>query len=1365
MPRLAGWTGAVTTLLGLAGLGIWLWSDWRIATFGPSYVPMAPITAALFVLLGGSQIARALGPGSRAAGRLETGAAVVGFAVSVAVTRQTLHYFPLPWDTWFAVSANHAEQAPLGRMGPLTAAAFLLTSIAVLAKRATPSGSSTFPRGQRSVCRWMCLLTATTSLLIAIVVLAGYAAGTPPNYGGNTVPVAGLTAVGFVLLNSSILLTGAAGFTVLRALSLESPDHAPIGNRTFTRRLIAVAALVGSLIMITGLVYMRTEQRAARDSIRAVLDSVANLKAAQISSWREERLSEGRFLQRTPAVAADIAAFLAQPSDAAARARVLGWLEPIKAGERYESILLFDATGTLRFIVGDRAVLPTDPPEQLRPGSSGPAATLGDLERDPESGRVHFDVRVPILPPAGAGTPAAPIATLILRLNPNFFLFPLIRQWPVPSPSAENLLVRREGDDLLLLNELRHHPNSALTVRRPLSERSLLVAAAARGYLGVSEGRDHRGVAVIGTARKIRDSSWILIVKIDEDEVFASVRREAWQSGVSLALLLLGIALATGFIWRQQHSLHLQRSLAAERKSLALAGRLSLVMRHANDVILILDEQGSIVEASERALAVYGYTAEELRALPPGGLRAASASLPEDLALLTEAGSRFETFHRRKDGTVFPVEVSGRAVEIDGRRLIFGIYRDITERLAHERQIGRLNRLYAALSQVNLAIAHAVNREGLLPRLAVTPGPANSAIVQALDRDTLLRHICRVLVEFGRFRMAWIGWLDPRTQQVRLAAEYGDDSGYLEGIRSYADNRPEAQDPTGTAIREGRADVCNDVIADPRMAPWREGALRAGYRSSIGLPLRLHGETRGALTVHATEPGFFSREEIALLQDAAMDVTFGLDALEREEQRRNAEAALRESGERMRLLGDNLPESYIYQYTRLPEGTVRFLHLSTGVERVHGVTAEAGQRDASLLFDQIALEQRAEWTRAEEVSLRDLSDFEFELKIHRPDGQWRWIQLRSRPRRISDKQVVWDGVATDVTERKRTEVELEGSRALLINLTNQVPGVVYQYRLYPDGRSCFPYSSSGMMDICAVTPEEVREDATAAFARIHPDDRASILSAIQESALTLQLFHREFRVVLPGRGVRWCLCDAKPERMEDGGALWYGIISDITDRKAADQALRDSLREKEALLKEVHHRVKNNLQVITSLLRLETGRNPDRAAQGVLKEMQGRIRSMALLHETLYRSGNLARVDLGVYLEQVAGQTFRSINERTGRLRLRLDLKTCLVSLDQAIPCGLIVNELVSNSLKHGFPDDRTGEIGLTLRQADDAPQVRLHVIDTGVGLPADFAARRERSLGIQLVEDLVRQLHGNITGKPGPGAEWIVTFPIASRA
>ena len=228
--------------------------------------------------------------------------------------------------------------------------------------------------------------------------------------------------------------------------------------------------------------------------------------------------------------------------------------------------------------------------------------------------------------------------------------------------------------------------------------------------------------------------------------------------------------------------------------------------------------------------------------------------------------------------------------------------------------------------------------------------------------------------------------------------------------------------------------------------------------------------------------------------------------------------------------------------------------------------------------------------------------------------------------------------------------------------------------------------------------------------------------------------------------------------LADDIAFSLGIIRARAEREKADEALRASLNEKEALLKEVHHRVKNNMQVITSLLRLESNRIDHPVTRSVLKDMQNRIQAMAALHEAVYRSGNFSQVDLATYLKHLTGQLGRSMVATPGQISFRLDLLSVGLDLDQAIPCGLIVNELVSNALKHGFPGGRPGEVRIEVGRVDEE-QLRLRITDSGIGISSDFEAIRAKSLGLQLVSDLARQLGGSLRVGPGPAAEFEVVF------
>jgi len=197
-------------------------------------------------------------------------------------------------------------------------------------------------------------------------------------------------------------------------------------------------------------------------------------------------------------------------------------------------------------------------------------------------------------------------------------------------------------------------------------------------------------------------------------------------------------------------------------------------------------------------------------------------------------------------------------------------------------------------------------------------------------------------------------------------------------------------------------------------------------------------------------------------------------------------------------------------------------------------------------------------------------------------------------------------------------------------------------------------------------------------------------------------------------------------------------------RKRAEAQIRAQLQEKDVLLKEVHHRVKNNMQVISSLLNLQSRRVQDPAVSEMFKESQGRIRSMALVHERLYQSSDLSRIEFSEYLRNLAIHLFHSYLADSSRIRLRIDAEEVFLNINTAIPCGLIVNELVSNALKHGFPEGRKGRLDIDLHRVAGNGYL-LRVRDDGVGFPEGLDFRKAETLGLQIVNTLVDQVDGRL--------------------
>ena len=229
------------------------------------------------------------------------------------------------------------------------------------------------------------------------------------------------------------------------------------------------------------------------------------------------------------------------------------------------------------------------------------------------------------------------------------------------------------------------------------------------------------------------------------------------------------------------------------------------------------------------------------------------------------------------------------------------------------------------------------------------------------------------------------------------------------------------------------------------------------------------------------------------------------------------------------------------------------------------------------------------------------------------------------------------------------------------------------------------------------------------------------------------------------------------------GSAWTGMVcvaQDISERKAAEEKIKASLEEKEVLLREIHHRVKNNLQIISSLLHLQSKNVEGEGAHKLFAESQNRVRSMALIHEHLYQSDDLAQVDFGAYLDRLTEHLVRSYGARS--VTMDLDADSSPMSVDRAIPCGLIVNELVTNALKHAFPTGAPGTIRVQFAMHADA--ARLVVADDGTGVADESALEPAGSLGLKLVRGLVQQLNGTLEIDAGGGLRYVITFPLQSQ-
>jgi len=275
---------------------------------------------------------------------------------------------------------------------------------------------------------------------------------------------------------------------------------------------------------------------------------------------------------------------------------------------------------------------------------------------------------------------------------------------------------------------------------------------------------------------------------------------------------------------------------------------------------------------------------------------------------------------------------------------------------------------------------------------------------------------------------------------------------------------------------------------------------------------------------------------------------------------------------------------------------------------------------------------------------------------------------------------------------------------------------------------------------------------------IHPDDREKVVGHYRKRlAGDTDQPRYTFRLSPRDGGVKWVEIGAVLIDW-DGRPATLNFLTDITERHKAEETIQASLREKEVMLREIHHRVKNNMQVISSLFNLQAGHTLNAECREILKEGQTRIRSMSLVHEKLYQSRDLSKIDLAGYIQSLAVHLFQVYLAGPGRVRLDTEFEDVALDINSAIPCGLILNELISNALKHAFPDGRTGAIKIGLRRGiGDA--IELLVADDGIGFPEALDFRKAESFGLQIVNLLVDQLEATIGLDRTNGTALTLTF------
>jgi len=677
--RACGVFAAGAGLVALFGWGLGLPF---LASLGAGRIPMAPSTALLFLLFGTAAFVRAREPLSR-------GAYWMGVAINCAgaLAASLLLFLSLEGIHPDAEHLGFPEvstlgEVPVGHMSPVTAVCFLLASLSFLAS--LPSYSSRHWRAVVAMCLAGILTAASSVLLLA------YLLGNPLFYVGSFIPPAATTSMAFVALGIAML-------------ALAGPQAWPLseGTEAATRvpyRFVLVFVLLATGIVTAGGLYQRNYEKHYRAGIERQLSAIAELKVGDLVQWRKERMGDAAVFYGNKNFSGLVKRYLDAPGDVDARERIQMWLRQLRQAYQYDEVRLHDAQGVERISVPDTpgpvsAAFSECAAEVLRSGQ----VAFRDFYRNEHDQRIYLSVLAPILDGQDS---SRPLGVLVLRIDPETYLYPLINRWPTPSETAETLIVRREGNEVVFLNELRFQKDAALKLRSPLENVRMTAVQAALGREGIVEGLDYRGVPVVAYVCGIPDSPWFLVARMGVTEIYAPLRQRLWLTIALISALLLGAGAGVGLVWRQQRVRFYQERYEAAEALRESEERHRMTLMSVGDGVIATDAEGLVEVLNPVAEALTGWSSAEAAGRPLDEVfHIINEESPETVEnpvgrVLREGvvvGLANHTILIARDGTERPIADSGAPIRNDKGELlgVVLVFRDQTQERAAQAALRR----------------------------------------------------------------------------------------------------------------------------------------------------------------------------------------------------------------------------------------------------------------------------------------------------------------------------------------------------------------------------------------------------------------------------------------------------------------------------------------------------------------------------------------------------------------------------------------------------------------------------------------------------------------------------------------------------
>ncbi len=894
--------------------------------------------------------------------------------------------------------------------------------------------------------------------------------------------------------------------------------------------LIFVLLIVSTIIF--SIYYFNIYDKKHKEEINKQLTAITELKVNEIVQWRNERINDAKLFYNNKRIQSLIQNFLTDTNDIQTIDYIEKMFDYVFLNNEYCKIIITDSVGNqLLTYPKNKKSNKSDQKQDISKVKYSGNIYFKDMTKDYTNDSIHLEIVVPVF-----NNEKHLIAAIELCINPNKYLFPLIKFWPTESKTGETFIVRRENDSVVFINNLKFKNNSALNFRISTNKKNSPSVMAVRGDEGIVNGINYNGENVIACVLPIKGTPWFLVSQINTNEAFESMNERRWEVILSILIIIVSFTFIFFFLWRRQQYALQKQNYQSVIALLESEKKYKTIFEGAGEGIIYHSINGKILECNNAFAKMHGYTQKDIV-----GITLQEINIPESAKkieqrvneILNNGKHIFEVEHIHKSGKIINIEATSTLFTIKGEKVIVSFQRDITNRKISENSILKLNRIYALISSIN------------------------KTIVRVKNINELYNKACKTAIEFGKFKMAWIGELNQNTNKVEVISFAGIAGNYLENLDIDLNNENRSNGPTAKAIKTGFYSYSNNIQEDLAMLPWINEAIKLGYKSSIALPLIVFEKTIGTLNLYSGEKDFFDQQEINLLIEVSNDISFAIEILNNNIIHKETENKLITSEEKFRMLAENSSDII----WTLDIKTLKFTYRSPSFEKVLGYTLD----DMSdLTFDKYFTPETYKFLINEiNESIKQLSEKKikpdevkvYEVKEYCKNGTL--IDVEIRAKFLFDNNnipVGIQGVTTDISKRKKAEQQLVDSEKQLSESQK-----IARLGSYSLNTKTGTWTSSNILDEIFGIDINYARNINSWIDIIFEEDKQMMSNYIENEVIGKQNnFNKEYRIKrINDNEIRWVHGLGELKLDENGNPItMFGTITDITERKKAEEDIR-----------------------------------------------------------------------------------------------------------------------------------------------------------------------------------------------------------------